>query len=459
MTTILLIQCTVAPGTINAQPQSQNNTYYVNGSSGSNTNTGSSPEDAWKTIQKAANSVVAGDIVIVMSGYYPERVLIDQPGSANAPITFQANINVITRGFTILTDHIIVRGFEITDTQDDYQNGWGIFVDGSNNIIEDNYIYYATRGGITLFDENETNDCIVRNNRLYRNAHVGIEASGTNHLIEKNEIWGTIQYHPNWNNPPAWVDADGIRFFGEGHIIRKNYIHDISYTDSENVNPHIDCFQTWTDEYKENAKNVIIEQNLCLNLQSQAPHEVGQGLMINHAENLIIRNNIIQAYRVMNILNSNSLTIVNNTLTNALNLTTSHYPGILEFANTPNCVIKNNIFYNPLAVSIELDSASNQGADIGYNDYYRNDGREPSGSPYPNDLWMIDPQFVNATSGDFHLEADSTLIDAGAHLSEVSNDYEGNTRPHGIGHDIGAYEFVKSIARNIFYFPYFKLFR
>jgi hypothetical protein len=47
---------------------------------------------------------------------------------------------------------------------------------------------------------------------------MGIEVDGRDNLVEGNEVWGTIQYHPNWHNPPSWVDADGMKFFGSGHI-------------------------------------------------------------------------------------------------------------------------------------------------------------------------------------------------------------------------------------------------
>ena len=57
----------------------------------------------------------------------------------------------------------------------------------------------------------------------------GIQVYGQDNLIKGNEIWGTIQYHPNWISPPSWVDADGItHFFVARHTIRKNYIRDIA---------------------------------------------------------------------------------------------------------------------------------------------------------------------------------------------------------------------------------------
>ena len=57
------------------------------------------------------------------------------------------------------------------------------------------------------------------------------------------------------------MDADGIRFFGSGLIIRRNRIYDITLNDPENIGLHIDCFQTWGPAYQ-----ITFEQNFCENL-------------------------------------------------------------------------------------------------------------------------------------------------------------------------------------------------
>jgi hypothetical protein len=191
-----------------------------------------------------------------------------------------------------------------------------------------------------------TSNCTVRNNRQERNSQLGIDIRGRNHLIEGNEVWGSIQYHRKWRNPPSRVDADGMRFFGQGHVIRSNYIHDIHYGIPENPNPHIDCFQTWADSNHEAAQNVVFEKNLCINMDAQSPNEVGQGFMIENATSLVIRNNIIQAYRGINAKGGRSLTIVNNTFRGDLSSTTSYYPAGVTLSGSPNGTIENNLFYN-----------------------------------------------------------------------------------------------------------------
>ncbi|HJZ04303.1 MAG TPA: right-handed parallel beta-helix repeat-containing protein [Patescibacteria group bacterium] len=432
--------------TISSEPYLTGANYYVNGANGSDSNPGTSRELPWRTIQKAANTMVPGDKVTVLPGTYDQRVQINTSGSAGAPITYQAEGAVISKGFTVHTDYITIKGFEITNTDNDNQDGWGIYVDASNCVLEGNYVHFATRGGIRIWatpgNEPNIRNCVIRNNRLDRNSQAGIEVHGRNHLVEVNEIWDTIQYHPNWTNPPGWVDADGIRFHGSGHIFRKNYIHDIHYGIPENPNPHIDCFQTFSNSDHEAAQNIVFEQNICKNAQVSSTDSIGKGFMLEGASNILIRNNLIRAFSSLHINGSDRVTIVNNDLTSDLSIQTAYGPTGVNLDGTVNTIIKNNIFYDiiPNLTIHLLNDVSKQGLDVGYNCTYRSDGKPMSGSPYPHDLWGVNPRFVNAGSGDYRLQPFSPAIDVGIMLPEVSDDFEGNPRPQGTGFDIGAYE-------------------
>lgn len=417
--------------------------YYVDITNGSDSNPGTSPTLAWRTIQKAANTMVAGDTVTVLAGNYAERVWITRSGASETPITYQTEGVVTMKGFTIEADYIIVNGFDITNTPDDWEDGVGIFLEGSHGVIEDNYIHFATRGGIRIYadpaDAASTSDCVVRNNRLYRNALAGIEIAGRNHLVEGNEIWRTIQYHPNWADPPDSVDADGIRFFGTGHIIKNNYIHDISMDDPENIDPHIDCFQTWGPAY-----DIVIERNFCENLNINQ-----QGFMIEElggpVSDLVISNNIIQTFQHLNVFDCENISIVHNTFTSDLAFA-SHNQRAVGLTNSPNPIIKNNIFYDIYSKHLEIDTASLPGSDIGYNNIYRSDRQPPLGDSWPHDLWDVNPMFLNVGADDFHLRWPSPCINAGDNLgSLVTEDFDENWRPQGTGYDIGAYEFTGSI--------------
>lgn len=61
--------------------------YYVK-KTGSDSNSGLSVSEAWKTIQKAANTLVAGDTVFIMSGTYYEIVTPENSGTPDHYITY-----------------------------------------------------------------------------------------------------------------------------------------------------------------------------------------------------------------------------------------------------------------------------------------------------------------------------------------------------------------------------------
>jgi len=71
--------------TLTADPAPK--TYYVS-ADGNDGNTGLSRDRAWRTIQRAANSVGPGDTVLVAGGRYSEKVRMRATGEAGAPIAF-----------------------------------------------------------------------------------------------------------------------------------------------------------------------------------------------------------------------------------------------------------------------------------------------------------------------------------------------------------------------------------
>jgi hypothetical protein len=77
-------------------------TYYIR-TDGSDSNTGlaNSAGGAWLTIQKAANTVVAGDTVEIQAGTYLEDVTETTDGSSGSPITYHGNGTVILRDFRV----------------------------------------------------------------------------------------------------------------------------------------------------------------------------------------------------------------------------------------------------------------------------------------------------------------------------------------------------------------------
>ncbi len=435
----------VFPFTLVAAALQDSGSYYVDGSNGNDLNPGTSSAP-WQTIQKAADTVVPGNVVTVRAGTYNEHVKVTRSGSSGALITFQANGTVVMQGFTILADYIRVMGFEITNSNTTYGDGNGVAVEGSFNEIRNNYVHDLIFGeGIWLYggpnrDASFTSNNIVSGNRIVRARIAGILAEGTNSLIENNDISNTVQ-NPPGAPPRDGSDADGIRFFGSGHIIRRNYIHNITLGDPGNTNPHIDGFQTWGP-----CSNMVIEQNLVSQAETPDQGMIIEGL-VQPVGNITIRNNIFMTngtdYAPAVLAGDQgpvtNVKIVNNTMV-ALNGPAEW--AIWLFSNLSGAVIKNNAIYDHGKNStpyIRIDSGAS-GLDIGFNSISKSDGQPPPGLPYPGDLWMVNPQFLNFANHDFHLQLGSPLIDAGAFISIVPNDYDGVSRPVGASYDIGAFD-------------------
>ena len=424
----------------------QSTVYYVDAATGNNSNPGTESAP-WQTIQKAADSVVGNSVVFVRAGTYNERVVMRRSGNATAPIAFEAIGTVVMQGFTIHADYIRIIGFEITNSNTSVVDGTGIGVRGRFNEIRNNYIHdLLAAEGIWLYggsnrDASFTRGNVVTGNRILRARIAGILVEGVDNLIEGNDISHTIQ-NPAGAPPRIGADADGIRFFGSGHVIRRNYIHNITSEDQGNTDPHIDAFQTWGP-----CSDVVIERNLILQAGSRDQGIIIEGV-VQPVANITIRNNVFATsgtgYAPAVLAGDggpvSNLRIVNNTMV-AMEGPTEY--AIWLFANVKGVIVKNNAIVdhgNNKLSYIRVDAGAS-GLDIGFNSVSKSDGQEPAGGPYANDLWMVDPRFVNAASHDFHLNPSSPLINAGSLLSTVSDDFEGLARPDGAMHDIGAFEF------------------
>jgi parallel beta-helix repeat protein len=415
--------------------------YYVDTVNGRDSNPGTS-DAPWKTIQKAAD-MVEGGIVNVRAGRYNERVLVTRSGSAATPITFQAEAGTIMQGFTIQADHIQVAGFEITNSNISYAHGTGISIQGQFNDVRDNYIHDLLFGeGIWLYggpgrDAAYSSNNTIAGNRIVRARNAGMVIEGVSNLVQDNDISHTIQ-SPRDAPPRQGADADGIRFFGSGHVFRRNYIHDISLTDPGNPNPHIDAFQTWGP-----CSDMVIEQNVVWQMESGDQGVIIEGL-IQPVTGITIRNNIFMtngtgyapAVLAGDLGPVTAINVVNNTMV-ALNGPSEY--AIWLFGNVKGAVVKNNATYdhgNSSEPYIRIDSGASELA-IGFNSVFTTNGQPPAGLPFPGDLWMVNPQFTDLAGRDFRLRPSSPLINAGTPLAVVPDDFQGRARLPGTNH-IGA---------------------
>jgi len=415
--------------------QSGGTSYYVASNGGNDSNPGTEAQP-FLTIQKAADSVNANDTVIVKSGTYNERVDINK-----SSITFKAQGEVIINGgFDTTADLVKIDGFRVTgaNTCGWSRTDYNIYISGSKVEVTNCYIYKGKRGGVKT--EVSSNECTIKDNEFYQNGDSGLEIHGTNHRIENNNIYDSRC----WCDSNA--DADGIRYFGSGHVFKGNKIYDITFDSPENKScrPHIDAFQTW--DFEDGiANNMTFDGNWIELTDWQADVEYGKGWEIEGLRDSVIKNNIVKAVcglAAVSGSNNSNLTIVNNTFIGNLNppcsVGSNCWPAALELSGVSGCTAKNNIF-------VDWAYSHAYGSSLGGLDnnlIYWSNGQNPPGSPKANDLWGIDPKFVNPSGNDYHLQSSSPAINAGVTISSVTNDYDGNPRPQRSVYDIGAYEYT-----------------
>lgn len=242
-----------------------------------------------------------GSIVYAVATASAPRVTISTSGTVyecSGPV----------QGITVNASGVTVKNCTVTG---DSSNSGGIAINGSNNKIIGNTI---------------TNACMA-----------GIIVHGDHNVIEGNDISKSKQCAGT-----SGPDADGIRFFQVGNIIRGNYIHDIAFG-GVNVNPHIDCFQTWSG-----ASETLIENNICDNFSANiGSTESTQGANLENDTHTVFNHNYIHTHgkKIMCESSCSNMEANNNIFVGGPLIpgAPSQY-GIFGSGN--NEIAKNNVFWN-----------------------------------------------------------------------------------------------------------------
>jgi hypothetical protein len=176
--------------------------YYVAGDTGNNSNVGSSVSP-WLTIQKAADTMVAGDTVNVKGGVVyssttlcflgmsmPSVVCGKNSGNASNYITYQAwsgtGVPIIDASDAIYgfqfgdpanaIQYVVISGFIVRNTSINNPNrsniaGISVY---HNSVVKNNLIYNTAGSGIANFYSNGGRNITVVNNTIYGASNIGI---------------------------------------------------------------------------------------------------------------------------------------------------------------------------------------------------------------------------------------------------------------------------------------------
>ena len=445
LSTFSLINC--SKENISKEIREINGDYYVS-LSGNDNNSGQKDQPL-RTIQKAVDIADAGKVVVVHQGYFDEFVIVSKSlsGEENRIIIFsEALQGAQCRGFLIRADFITIDGFEI-EAFSPYATG--IDVPGFDNVeVLNCFVHDCPINGIR-FSRGSAN-AIIKGNKLVHNGQSGISLSGSYGLIEDNEISRTVQFHPKGLEPGSsgsGADADGIRIYGNNHIIRGNRVFDIaSPMDKGNIDPHADCIQTFDGGTNEPVMtNTIIDRNYF-----RVNHRSGSGIMMsavkgNPCNNITISNNIFEFRNVgINAFLGEfyDIYVYNNLFKAKLN--DPVWGAAMYFVDVTNHRILNNI-----SVDCTLDHRKIVGGSgvIDYNLAWNSDYSRLDLTPVQqaNEIVGLDPLFMNYNLkhglSDFRLKQGSPAINLGITIPEVTHDFDGKTRPVGNGYDIGPFEY------------------
>ena len=400
----------------------QAETYYVS-QNGSNSNSGTSAQP-WATIQHAVDQVVAGDEIIVRQGTYSGGVTVRTSGTSGQRITIRAESGVIFNGnIRFEASYITFDGFEITD------NGGQTAIRSSanaNNVHilncsihdtgqEGRYIDLPRSTGTPTSPAN----WLIKGNHFYGQTMMGLYAifGGVGHVIEENEIG------------PGVVYEDAFRPFGDNHVIRNNYIHDMT-----SGGGHTDIFQIFNDNGWR-VRNLVFEKNYVDGWQGQA----WMADVTTDSEGIIVRNNVFINVRSAGNSYCPRTLVYNNTFINCGygNCQAVRMRSAAGRGSATNSAVKNNIFYNCGCDNNDGWYSVDAGATAGFEGDYNIVYPQKSGFDEANGINGADPLF--STSTDFHLQQNSPAINNGTVVEGYNDDIEGKIRNEPW--DIGAYEY------------------
>lgn len=431
-------------------------TWHVSGT-GNDANDGKTPKTAFRSLQKAADLVQPGDVVLIGNGSYTNSekgngsavLNITRSGTSNAWITWKAQPGHTPEvrpvgwcGIQISGSYNIIDGLHVIGnndaivllkaqedakkpTPDPYFNTNGIFFNGRNNkpdekphhlIVRNCVVTKCAGGGIVgiEMDYFTVEDCKVSENAWFmRYGGSGIttlnnwaydDAPGYHIIIQRNFVWNNKTLVP-WEKIGKLSDGNGI-------------ILDV--TDQARTgatNPNADA------AVKPDAAPAPTAPE-----KPKRPEWKGRALIAN---NISCYNggSGIHTFRTKYVDIINNTTYWNGQIVGYQEL----FPN-----NSEDIVIMNNIIV-PRPGGKVTSNNKNTNIRWDYNVY----PAEQDVFKGPNDI-VADPRFIDVqpdpTKGNFKLAKDSRAVNSGSVDVPLLTDIVGKARPKSTGRDRGAFE-------------------
>lgn len=393
-------------------------TYFVS-SGGADTAAGTAAAP-WKTLQKAADTVVAGDTVVVRAGRYTTGMNIyGRPGGTAAhPITFSAepgatithcaskgpNASAAAINIEQSGNYWIIENFTVVG--DGSMQKAGIRVTGSNFSQINNNTVSETFTGIFV---SNSDSVIVQGNTCHDSTDQhGIYMSGDSNYI----VRGNTLYNSNWDGLHLNI-IDGTAVPNLNGLVEGNFIFgcNLSGVDMEGV------------------QNTRFVNNLIVNNAKHGftLHNLDQPGTSACTGNVFVNNTIVDngMFGIQMAAGGNSA----NTLLNNIFVNGSNNYGAIGVSGAPSGLMSDyNIVTNRFSTN------------LGSTEMTLTAWQSATGLDSHSSVHTSSELFINAANGDFHLKFGSAAIDTATSTQAPSNDFDESPRPSGSGFDIGAFE-------------------
>jgi uncharacterized protein (TIGR02217 family) len=476
-------------------------TYYV--ATTGNDNAAGTIGAPFLTIQKALNTVAAGDTVYIRGGTYSEHLIIKTTGSQLSPITVQAygtEVVTVTSGNrrTIRTggrQHgYIFRNMRLLASYTTYSDGKTYSIDFDKTGTADN----EPTGDIWLGSNNYPNggndyfvldNCYIEGAVRFYGSHCQVINSELNGISQ----WATGIFAGYGSCDHTLIDTNIIHDYTTRGAWLMNYIkysiarNNTVYGCGRGINfdgagareDYNECYNNLIWDYDDNG--IQFEQwfnGTCYNNRVLSWSGTGKGTGIEAISytntpdgdlrgvdtNSLIFNNVVHhsGRAGIELICTCGWKVYNNTVDeNTAPL--GYYGGISLTASggyySHNNKVKNNIISNCTGYQLWINDPSGglTNFECDYNLYYNPGGSniiwmQRTSTAYTLAAWQAatafddhsisgtDPLFSDISNHDFTLQAASPALNVGATLAEVLTDIIGTARPQGAAYDIGAYE-------------------
>ena len=410
-------------------------TYYVR-VTGNDASVGTSKATAWKTIDKAANTLKAGDTVYVGAGTYTEAITPNNDGTAAKPVKYIADTaGTYTGDAGKVTIQAPANKRALNVDTDDYARFIGFDLVGSTGY--DVVRWHTCVGGL------------LQNCTITKGPKDGVDVSSDAAITLDNctiddmvlsgvHLTGAGSAATISNCTISNAGTDGVQV-GTGTLltVTNTTIHDTG-DDGIGINGNVTATITGCTVYNAADCGVVVDNSTPTVMLAQLTiHDCLDGIRIRDNATLTAVNCLVYATSDEGVEIENHAGIsatfwhltICGTATNAFYIKGGT-------ASLRNCIIAKNSGRGIYKTGGTLTHT--------YNDFYSNAVGDFSGTSQSTGEILTDPMFVSAV--DFQLQNTSPAINTGTSGSGVTSvDLLGGVRPYGAGWDMGCYEYGSAL--------------